>query len=424
MDKTIWVVAAKRTPIGRFQGMLKEFTAPQLGQVAIQSALNDLTSDRAIFDLIQEVFMGCVLPAGCGQAPARQAAMGAGLSYSVGCTTINKVCGSGMKSVMLAYDLIQSGSAKGVLAGGMESMTNAPYLLKDARSGLRLGHKKTFDHMFLDGLQDAYSNELMGVYADSIAQKYDISRDQMDQWALLSLSRALEAQQSLRFSTEIAPVVSDCVSASNSKSDRQSAACLDFDEHPREIKSDKIPHLRPAFSPNGRVTAANASSISDGAAALVLMDADYAKQHGLKPLAKIVGHTTHARSPSEFTIAPIYAIEQLLTERQWSVEDVDLWEINEAFAVVTQIAVQQLKLDIEKVNVNGGACALGHPIGASGARIIVTLIHALRCKQATDLAESNNKSQGQSEAKTMRGIATLCIGGGEATAIAIEIEGA
>lgn len=410
MDKTIWVVAAKRTPIGSFQGLLRDFNAPQLGQVAIQSVLHDLSPDGSpAIDMIQEVFMGCVLPAGCGQAPARQAAIGAGLPYSVGCSTINKVCGSGMKSVMLAHDLIQSGRIKGALAGGMESMTNAPYLLKDARSGLRLGHKTTFDHMFLDGLQDAYSNELMGVYADSIAEKYDISRDEMDQWALLSLNRALDAQQNHRFKNEIAPVVSTY---------GEDDPVLAFDEHPREIKSDKIPLLRPAFSPNGRITAANASSISDGAAALVLMDAEHAKQQGFEPLAKIVGHTTHSRSPSEFTIAPVFAIEQLLKEQQWSIDDVDLWEINEAFAVVTQIAVQELKLDIEKVNVNGGACALGHPIGASGARIIVSLIHALRYKQSQGIAMSSND-----EPRRMRGIAALCIGGGEATAIAIEIGG-
>ncbi len=422
MDNTIWVVAAKRTPIGSFQGMLQEFTAPQLGQVAIQSALNELpASHLPISDLIQEVFMGCVLPAGCGQAPARQAAIGAGLSYSVGCTTINKVCGSGMKSVMLGYDLIRSGSVKGVIAGGMESMTNAPYLLKEARSGLRLGHKTTFDHMFLDGLQDAYSNDLMGVYADDIAKKFEISRERMDQWALLSLNRTIDAQQNARFVNEIAPVPLTVAALTSDKLTDESSPALEVDEHPQEINPDKIPRLRPAFSSKGRVTAANASSISDGAAALLLMDADQAKQQQLKPLAKIMGHATHARSPSEFTIAPVYAAEQLLQQLQWSVEDVDLWEINEAFAVVTQIAVQQLKLDIDKVNVNGGACALGHPIGASGARIIVTLIHALRHQQASELLACKNR---QSKPKTVRGIAAVCIGGGEATAIAIEIEGA
>ncbi|WP_281629943.1 acetyl-CoA C-acyltransferase [Vibrio sp. St2] len=399
-EKEIWIVAAKRTPMGRFQGMLSEYSSPKLGAVAIKAAMEEQSLSP---ELVDEVYMGCVLPAGCGQAPARQAALGADLPKAVGCTTINKVCGSGMKAVMLANDLIRAGSANCIVAGGMESMTNAPYLLKESRSGMRMGHKSTYDHMFLDGLQDAYEGELMGVFGQQIADKLEFTREQMDEWATLSLNRAIEAQQQDLFADEIVPVAL--------KKDPP----LDYDEQPRSIKPEKIPQLRPAFAKDGSITAANSSAISDGAAALVVMDAQTAKQQGLEPLAIIKGHATHARIPAEFTLAPVYAIEQLLSQLDWAVDEVDLWEINEAFAVVTQIAVKQLSLDSEKVNVKGGACALGHPIGASGARILVTLIHSLRQLQAlgTD-GNQNNK-------RVVRGVASLCIGGGEATAMGIEI---
>ncbi|NRF30712.1 acetyl-CoA C-acyltransferase [Vibrio coralliilyticus] len=399
-EKEIWIVAAKRTPMGRFQGMLSEYSSPKLGAVAIKAAMEEQSLSP---ELVDEVYMGCVLPAGCGQAPARQAALGADLPKAVGCTTINKVCGSGMKAVMLANDLIRAGSANCIVAGGMESMTNAPYLLKESRSGMRMGHKSTYDHMFLDGLQDAYEGELMGVFGQQIADKLEFTREQMDEWATLSVNRAIEAQQQDLFVDEIVPVAL--------KKDPP----LDYDEQPRSIKPEKIPQLRPAFAKDGSITAANSSAISDGAAALVVMDAQTAKQQGLEPLAIIKGHSTHARIPAEFTLAPVYAIEQLLSQLDWAVDEVDLWEINEAFAVVTQIAVKQLSLDSEKVNVKGGACALGHPIGASGARILVTLIHSLRQLQAlgTD-GNQNNK-------RVVRGVASLCIGGGEATAMGIEI---
>ncbi|WFB50251.1 acetyl-CoA C-acyltransferase [Vibrio coralliilyticus] len=399
-EKEIWIVAAKRTPMGRFQGMLSEYSSPKLGAVAIKAAMEEQSLSP---ELVDEVYMGCVLPAGCGQAPARQAALGADLPKAVGCTTINKVCGSGMKAVMLANDLIRAGSANCIVAGGMESMTNAPYLLKESRSGMRMGHKSTYDHMFLDGLQDAYEGELMGVFGQQIADKLEFTREQMDGWATLSVNRAIEAQQQDLFADEVVPVTL--------KKDPP----LDYDEQPRSIKPEKIPQLRPAFAKDGSITAANSSAISDGAAALVVMDSQTAKQQGLEPLAIIKGHATHARIPAEFTLAPVYAIEQLLSQLDWAVDEVDLWEINEAFAVVTQIAVKQLSLDSEKVNVKGGACALGHPIGASGARILVTLIHSLRQLQAlgTD-GNKNNK-------RVVRGVASLCIGGGEATAMGIEI---
>lgn len=444
MEKAIWIVAAKRTPLGSFQGMLSDYSAPQLGEVAIRSALD---SCALPFDIIDEVLMGCVLPAGCGQAPARQAALGAQLPYSVACTTVNKVCGSGMKAVTLAHDLILSTSIGCAIAGGMESMTNAPYLLKEARNGMRLGHKTTYDHLFLDGLQDAYDGELMGVYAQKTADKLHFTRQQMDEWALMSAHRAVEAQQHQLFDDEIVAIPSLAKSRHHSHVKYQPTAqlpLLDHDEHPSEINPDKIPLLRPVFSKKGTITAANSSAISDGAAALILMDANLATQQGLTPLAIIKGHTTHARKPAEFTLAPVYAIEQLLSKLDWSVDEVDLWEINEAFAVVTQIVVQHLALDINKVNIKGGACALGHPIGASGARIVVTLIHSLRQLQAMHLSNANLQdvsSQGarSSEAEIkdlnhemadkkmsrqpgpMRGVAAVCIGGGEATAIGIEI---
>ncbi|MGF1718997.1 thiolase family protein [Vibrio kyushuensis] len=421
MDKSIWIVSAKRTPLGCFQGMLSDYSAPELGQRAIRAAVDAAPVNP---DTISEVIMGCVLPAGCGQAPARQAALGADLPYSVACTTINKVCGSGMKSVMLAYDLIKSNSIDTVVAGGMESMTNTPYLLKESRSGMRLGHKTTYDHMFLDGLQDAYEGELMGTYAQTIADKLDISREEMDEWATQSVTRSREAGHQQLFQDEIVPLA--IKGKNHRKTSDAPEQSLDFDEHPREIDLNKISSLRSAFSKNGSVTAANSSSIADGAAALLIMDSEAAKKQGLKPLAIIKGHTTHARVPNEFTIAPVFAIKQLLSELDWSIDEVDLWEINEAFAVVTLIALKQLGLDKDKVNIKGGACALGHPIGASGARIIVTLIHALR--QLGDskrkvLAESSDATvESESEpTSTFRGVASLCIGGGEATAIGIEV---
>ncbi|KGK14522.1 thiolase family protein [Vibrio navarrensis] len=401
MEKAIWIVSAKRTPQGRFQGALKEYSAPQLGGFAIKAALS--ATSKAI-ENVDEVLMGCVLPAGCGQAPARQAALNAGLPLSVGATTLNKVCGSGMKAVMLAHDLIKAGSARSVIAGGMESMTNAPYLLSNARSGMRMGHQTTFDHMFYDGLQDAYEGHLMGVYAQQIADKLQFTRQQMDEWAALSAKRAWEAQEQQLFVAEMTPLAFG-----------KNGELLDYDEHPRSITLEKIPLLKPAFAEGGSVTAANASAIADGAAALLLMDEESARSQGLEPLAILRGHSTHARKPAEFTLAPVYAIEQLLSKLDWSSDEVDLWEINEAFAVVTQIAVKQLGLEMEKVNVKGGACALGHPIGASGARILVTLIHSLRQLQA--LGVDGDRTQ----PKVMRGVASLCIGGGEATAIGIEI---
>ncbi|MGF1743095.1 thiolase family protein [Vibrio profundum] len=401
MDKTIWIVSAKRTPLGRFQGKLQSLTSPDLGKVAIQAALE---SSSLSPDNIDEVFMGCVLPAGCGQAPARQAALGAGLPDSVPCTTINKVCGSGMKSVMLAHDLIQAGSISSAIAGGMESMSNAPYLLKKARGGMRLGHDTTYDHMFLDGLQDAYEGSLMGVYAQQIADKLNFTREQMDEWASQSVQRALGAQEQDLFADEMAPVTLP-----------RDKGVLDYDEHPRSVDPSKISTLKPAFAKDGTVTAANSSAISDGASALLLMDSVEAKKQGLQPLAIIKGHASHARVPAEFTLAPVYAIEQLLSKLDWSIDEVDSWEINEAFAVITQIAVQQLGIDSDKVNIKGGACALGHPIGASGARILVTLIHSLKQMQALGVDGHPN------DKKVMRGIASLCIGGGEATAIGIEI---
>ncbi|EGQ9596454.1 thiolase family protein [Vibrio parahaemolyticus] len=406
MGNDIWIVSAKRTPIGRFQGLLQPYSAPQLGAFAIKAAMKSLGENVLSETVIDEVLMGCVLPAGCGQAPARQAALGAGLPPSTGCTTINKVCGSGMKSIMLAHDLIKAGTIRTAVAGGMESMTNAPYLLKEVRNGMRLGHYSTYDHMFLDGLQDAYEGHLMGVYAQQIADRLKFSREKMDEWATMSAKRALEAQERGLFDDEIAPIDIRTKTATTQ---------LDYDEHPRSIDLEKIPQLKPAFDKKGSVTAANSSAISDGAAALILMDEETARHQNLTPLAIIKSHATHARKPDEFTLAPVYAIEQLLSQMDWSIDEIDLWEINEAFAVVTQIAVAELGLDSSKVNIKGGACALGHPIGTSGARILVTLIHSLRQLQALGIdGDTSNK-------KVMRGVASLCIGGGEATAIGIEI---
>lgn len=399
-QQEVWIVAAKRTPMGKFQGALSKMGAPQLGAIAIGSVVKQ---SGIALDVIDEVLMGCVLPAGCGQAPARQAAIGAGLADNIPCTTVNKVCGSGMKTVMLAYDMIKSGSIHCALAGGMESMTNAPYLLKESRSGMRMGHKTTFDHMFLDGLQDAYEGELMGVYGQKVADQLGFTREQMDDWATRSVERALAAHRQKLFQTEIIPI------------DVTDDLALDYDELPPSIDKEKISKLKAAFSHNGTITAANSSAISDGAAALMVIDSTAAKKQGLKPLAIIKAHASHARKPSEFTVAPVYAIQNLLAKLDWEIEEVDLWEINEAFAVVTQIAIQELLIRPDKVNVKGGACALGHPIGASGARILTTLIYALRQLQSIGVnGDAANR-------KTMKGIAAICIGGGEATAIGIEI---
>ena len=388
----IVIVGAKRTPMGGFQGDLSGCTASELGAAAIAAALaqSKLTTKQ-----VDEVIMGCVLPAGQGQAPARQAALGAGLDLGTACTTVNKMCGSGMRAAMSACDSLTANSANVIVAGGMESMSNAPYLLQKARAGLRMGHDKVMDHMFLDGLEDAYDKgKLMGSFADSCASQYNFSRETQDAYALRSLARATAAIESGAFRDEIVAV--------ESKAGRQ-AVSIDTDEQPAKARPDKIPQLKPAFNPDGTVTAANASSISDGAAALVMMRTSTANALGCKPLAKVLGHCSHAQKPSEFAIAPIGAIDKLLDKTGTKVEDYDLFEINEAFAVVALAATQELSLDPDKVNINGGACALGHPIGASGARIITTLLYAL-------------KNAGKS-----RGIASLCIGGGEATAMAVEL---
>ena len=393
MDKrAIVIVAAKRTPIGCLLGRLSSLTAPQLAAVAHLAALEQASLSPADVD---EVITGCVLSAGLGQAPARQAAIAAGIPYSTGATTINKMCGSGMKAVMLAHDLLQAGSARVVLAGGMESMSHAPYLLSKARSGYRLGHGELIDHLFRDGLEDAYeAGKLMGCFADETASQLHLSRDQQDEFSKTSQQRALEAQQKGIFDAEIAPVP---------VTSRKETTIVKQDESPDPAKLAKIKQLRPAFKPDGTVTAANSSSIADGAASLILMTAEEAQQRGLKPLARIVAHATHAQEPAWFTTAPVEAIRNVLHKAQWKTEDVDLFEINEAFAVVALAAIKALELDQGKVNVHGGACALGHPIGASGARILVTLIYALQ------------------QRKQQKGVAALCIGGGEATAMAIEL---
>lgn len=392
MNDPIVIVSAARTPMGGFQGDFASLAAPELGAVAIRGAV-----ERAGIspEDVQEVIMGCVLPAGLGQAPARQAALGAGLPLSAGCTTINKVCGSSMKATMLAHDLLVAGSNQVMVAGGMESMSNAPYFIAKARTGLRMGHGEIKDHMFFDGLEDAYEKgRLMGTFAEECADMFQFTREQQDAFAIASLTRAKTAIEIGAFKEEIAPVTVKT---------RQGEVQIDTDEQPHKAAIDKILKLKPAFRKNGTVTAANSSSISDGAAALVLMRQSEAIQRGLKPLAIIKGHSTFAQKPALFTTAPVYAIQQLLAKISWTTEDVDLYEINEAFAVITMAAMQELHLPHEKVNVNGGACALGHPIGASGARIIVTLLAAL-------------KQRG-----LKRGIASLCIGGGEATAMAVEL---
>jgi acetyl-CoA C-acetyltransferase len=338
--------------------------------------------------------MGCVLPAGLGQAPARQAMLHAGLARSTGATTINKVCGSGLKAAMLAHDLIKAGSISSAIAGGMESMTNSPYFIPKARGGMRMGHGEIKDHMMADGLEDAYDNKAMGCFAQATADDYGITREEMDEFALSSLSKANEAIESGSFNNEVVPHV-----LKTRKGDVEVA----IDEQPGNARPDKIPGLRPAFKKDGTITAANSSSISDGAAALILMSESEAKKQGLTPLCKVVAHATHSQAPAEFTVAPVGAMNTLLEKAGWDKADVDLWEINEAFAMVTMLAIKELGLEQSKVNVNGGACALGHPIGASGARILVTLIHALR-------------NRGLS-----KGVASLCIGGGEAVALAVEV---
>lgn len=388
---SIVIVAANRTPMGGFQGSLSDVSAPNLGATAIKAALSNsgLSADD-----ISEVIMGNVLPAGLGQAPARQAMLYADLPRSTGATTINKVCGSGLKAAMMAHDLIKAGSADVVVAGGMESMSNAPYMLPKGRSGYRMGHGQVLDHMMLDGLEDAYEHKAMGVYAQDTADEYGLDREAMDEFAINSLTKAQAAIKDGLFDGEITPVT---------YSTRKGEVTVDTDEQPGKARMDKIPQLRAAFKKDGTITAANSSSISDGAAALILMRESEAKAKGLQPLARVMGHTTHSQAPSEFTVAPIGAMNSLLGKLDWTKDDVDLWEINEAFAMVTMLAIQEMKLDPAKVNVHGGACALGHPIGASGARLLVTLLHAL-------------KQKGQK-----RGITSLCIGGGEAVALAVEM---
>ena len=396
-SRAIVITGAARTAIGSFQGTLAPLAAPALGAHAIEAAVD--RSGIATSD-VSEVLMGCVLPAGVGQAPARQAALLAGIPDSVPSTTINKVCGSGMKAVMLAHDAIAVGSASVAVAGGMESMTNAPYLIAKAREGLRLGHAKLTDHMFLDGLEDAYGEatrgRAMGTFAEETARALELSRAAQDEFALSSLERARRANEDGTFAEEIAPI---------SISRRGGDVAVVRDEQPFTASPEKIPLLKPAFAPDGTVTAANSSSISDGAAALVLMTQAEASRRDVAPLVRIVGHATHAGEPRCFTTAPVHAVRRLLDKIGWRAKDVDLWEINEAFAVVVIATMRELGLAPEKVNVNGGACALGHPIGASGARILVTLISALRQR---DLS---------------RGVAAICIGGGEATAVAVEVVG-
>ena len=395
MSDPVVIVSAARTPMGGFQGCFAGLTAANLGAVAIRAAVE---RSGVPAELVEEVLMGCVLQAGQGQAPARQAALQAGLPLSAGCATIHKVCGSAMKATMLGHDGLLAGSYGVVVAGGMESMTNAPYLLPKARGGYRLGHGQVLDHMFLDGLEDAYSKEnrgrLMGTFAEDCAGSYGFTREAQDAFAIRSLTRAQAANSDGSFGWEIAPVT-----VAGKKGD----VTVDRDEQPFNANIEKIPTLKPAFRKDGTVTPANSSSISDGAAALVLMRASTAEKLGLSPLARIVGHTTHAHVPALFPTAPVGAMDKLLAKAGWRVDSVDFWEINEAFAVVTMAAMHDLKLPAEKVNIHGGACALGHPIGASGARIVVSLLGALK------------KYGGK------RGVASLCIGGGEATALAVEM---
>ena len=390
-NKHVIIAAATRTPIGAFQGVFLPVTAPQLGAAAIRGALAAAGIQAAD---IQEVIMGCVLPAGLGQAPARQAALGADVPKGVPTTTINKMCGSGMKAIMMAADQIRAGDVSVVVAGGLESMTNAPYLLPKARAGMRMGHGEVLDHMFYDGLQSPFDGQLMGVFAEATAQKYSFSRADQDAFATESTQRALKAVGSGAFANEIAPVT---------VKGRKGDTVVDKDETPFTVDLAKIATLKPAFRKDGTVTAASSSSISDGAAAAVLMSAGEAERRGIKPLARIHGYTSFAQEPEWFTTAPAGAIQKLLTKLGWKAGDVHLYEVNEAFAVVTMAAMRDVGFDHARTNVNGGACALGHPIGATGARIIATLVHALRARGGG------------------RGIASLCIGGGEATAIAVEV---
>jgi acetyl-CoA C-acetyltransferase len=388
----IVIAAVARTPMGGMLGVLSPFSAAQLGAASIKAAVQRAGLKP---EDVQEVVMGCCLPAGMGQAPARQAARGAGLPDAAGATTINKMCGSGLKAVMLAHDLIKAGTNTVMVAGGMESMTNAPYLLPKARGGYRYGHATMYDHMAQDGLEDAYERgTAMGVFAERCVDRYSFTREQQDAYAIESLRRAKLANEDGSFAFEMAPL---------EIAGKDGTTRIDKDEQPAKGRPDKIPGLKPAFKKDGSITAANASSISDGAAAIVVMSGAEAAKRGIKPLARILGHATHARLPAEFTIAPVYAVRTLLDKLGWKAKDVDLWEINEAFAVVTMAAMKEHDLDHAKVNIHGGATALGHPIGASGARILATLVGALK------------KTGGKT------GIATLCIGGGEAVALAIEM---
>lgn len=388
--ESIVITGSARTPMGEFLGCLSQIKAYELGAFAIKGALKRSCVEPQQID---EVLMGCVLSAAQGQAPARQAALEAGLPTSVGCTTINKMCGSGMKAIMLGHDLIKAGSANIIVAGGMESMSNAPYLLPNMRSGQRIGHDKVIDHMFIDGLEDAKEKRLMGCFAEDCAEKYAFSRTQQDEFAKHSLTRAQMAMKSGRFKDEIEPVIFDS---------EKTMLSIHQDEHPRLHDARKISQLKPVFKTDGTVTAANSSSISDGAAAVVLMSESEAEKRQLTPLAKIITHQSYAQESAWFTTAPIFAIEKLLKKLAMQTSDIDLFEINEAFAVVVMAAMKELQLDVEKVNIHGGSCALGHPIGASGARIIVTLLSALQ------------------QYGLQRGLASLCIGGGEATAMLIE----
>ena len=390
-NQDVVIVSAKRTPIGAFQGALTPLTAVQLGAAAAKAAIAAAGIDAAE---LHEVIMGCVLPAGLGQAPARQAAVGAGVPVGVPCTTVNKMCGSGLKAVMLAADQIRAASAQVVLAGGLESMSNAPYLLPKARSGYRMGHGEILDHMFYDGLQSPFDGKAMGCFADSTASKYNFTRAQQDAFATESVRRATQALQGGEFDLEVTPLT---VKA------RKGETVIARDETPGTCDVSKIATMKPAFNKDGTVTAASSSSISDGAAALVLMSAAAARERGAKPLARVLAYASHAQEPEWFTTAPVGAIRKVLAQLGWKPHDADLYEINEAFAVVTMAAMRDIDIDHARVNVNGGACALGHPIGATGARILTTLVHALRRRGGK------------------RGIASLCIGGGEAVALAVEV---
>ncbi|SFM22406.1 thiolase family protein [Halopseudomonas yangmingensis] len=390
-DNSIVIVSGVRTPMGGFQGSLSSLSAVELGAIAIREAVARAGVAPAEVD---EVIMGCVLPAGLKQGPARQASLQAGLPSATGCTTINKLCGSGMKAVMMAHDALKAGSNRIMLAGGMESMSNAPYLMTKARGGLRMGHGEIKDHMFFDGLEDAATGRLMGSFAQDTAEQHGLTREEMDAYAIESLKRAKAAIDNGSLDSEIVPV---------SVSTRKGEVLVKDDEQPHNANIEKIPTLKPAFKKDGSITAANASSISDGASALLLMTAEEAQKRGIKPLARIVGHATQSQDPSEFTLAPIGAMSNLFAKTGWSKDDVDLFEINEAFAMVTMLAMREHGLDHARVNIYGGACAQGHPVGSTGSRLIVTLINALQ------------KTGGK------RGIASLCIGGGEATAIAIEL---